>query len=406
MRLPTLIGLLVAGLLSISFAHAQDLTAQQKLDALTQQGIFSGVGGSQPSQDQDMTRAQFARVAALLVGLDTTSGNVPTTIQFSDVSSNDWTAQGVTQAAAAGYLSGNGDGAFAPSTEMTLEQLARVLTETLGLPVEPDATVDGTASDWAQGYVAAVISAGLFPSSGDYTEGATRADLVAAAFDVQQSLGAGTPAATVGNTDQSAPGGSAPDLSGSMDFINQQSVLAPFAPIQPGTIAGLDQAVAALITPPDPGLDGSASVLPTQIAMAENNTGNEVMMDELLQQAIERQNNGTLTGFYAGGFTGDGGAVGGTIQLSAELGGGSGMFDGWMDFTKGGSGRVELLGIGAGSGVFSHSVSPPSGSVFIHDQSVDSVYINGAFSGSDAIGGWEANGSSIAVDGEFSAIYR
>lgn len=404
MRLPTLIGLLVAGLLSISFAHAEDLTTQQKFDALAARGIFADVGASQPSQDQDMTRAQFARVAALLLGLDDTT-STPQTVTFTDVPTSNWVTEGFGTVGATGNFEGNGDSTFNPGGVMTLEQLARVLTEALGLPIDPDATVDGTASDWAQGHIAAAVKAGLLPSSGDYTQGATRADLVVAAFDSQQS---GNPPAPVEETNQNGPegGSSTPDLSEPLDFINQQPVLTPFAPIQPGTIADLDETVTALISPPSLGEDDSTGLLPTQVAMIENNTGNEVMMDDLLAQAIERQNNGTLTGFYAGGFTGDGGTVGGTIQLNAELGGGRDMFDGWMDFKTGGQGRMELLDIGTGSGVFANSSSSSGAGVSIGTQPVNSIVISGEFFGANADGDWMWQGVGVDGGGTFNATYR
>lgn len=406
MRLPTLIGLLVAGLLSISFAHAQDLTAQQKFDALAAKGIFAGQGGTQASQDQDMTRAEFARVAALLLGLDGVS-TTPTTVTFQDMSSGGWAAAEVQGVKAAGMLAGDAGNSFQSGADVTMEQLARILAETLGLDVDPDAQVPG-ASNWAQGYIAAALEAGLLPPTSDYTQAATRGDLVTAAFNAQERAQPGTLSVSAGT---GVPGGRAgmPDLSGALTFINQQTVPLPTMPVIPQTISNLDQAVGALLPASGSGLGGATGVIPPgQLALDGNNPGNDIMLEELLKQAIGQQNNGTLTGFYAGGFTGDGGTVGGTIQLNAELGGGSGAFDGWMDFETGSSGRAALAGLGVDlSGNIVSSGPSPAPGVQIGGVGISEVGISGQFAGSSVVGGeWYWEGSSTSGIGTFDATYQ
>ncbi len=48
-------------------ADASDLNAQQKFDLLKEQGISSGLADGESGLDQNMNRAQFARVAALIL---------------------------------------------------------------------------------------------------------------------------------------------------------------------------------------------------------------------------------------------------------------------------------------------------------------------------------------------------
>src|SRR5690606_33341733 len=128
-------------------------------------GIFSGsTDGGQ--LEQNMNRAQFARVAALLLGLEQGAG--PPQNPFTDVAAGDWYT---VEVAATGQWSTPLDGAFNPNGDISLEQLARVVVQALGLDqtMDRDAQVEG-ASDWAQAYVAAAIQAGLIPVVADYTQ--------------------------------------------------------------------------------------------------------------------------------------------------------------------------------------------------------------------------------------------
>src|SRR5690554_1337175 len=53
---------------SLAFAADETtLTAQQKYDALAAKGIFAGLADGSAGLDQNMNRAQFARVSALIL---------------------------------------------------------------------------------------------------------------------------------------------------------------------------------------------------------------------------------------------------------------------------------------------------------------------------------------------------
>lgn len=166
----------------LSFAHGQELSAQDKFNALQAAGIFEAAGNGSADLDQAMNRAQFARVAALIMGLDP-QDKPPAGTAFTDVSTSELTA---------GYMVGivgEADATFSPdqASNVSLEQLAKVLVTALGLEVNTDAQVGG-ASGWAQGYVAAAVAAGLIPPSVDYTQLAIRQDLVGAAFAASASI--------------------------------------------------------------------------------------------------------------------------------------------------------------------------------------------------------------------------
>lgn len=167
-----------------SLASAADLTAQEKFDALKAKGIFAGMADGTAGLDQKMTRAQFARVAGLLQGLDVDAA--PTTTTFTDVKATHWAYQEVEAAVAAKILVGVGNNKFNPNGSITVQDLAVALANVLGLEKVEGATVEG-ASAYAAGYIKAVEAAGIvLPTT--YKEAATREMLVTASFAVEAAL--------------------------------------------------------------------------------------------------------------------------------------------------------------------------------------------------------------------------
>ena len=160
-------------------AADNDLTAQQKFDALKEKGIFAGMADGSAGLDRTMNRAQFARVSALILGLDGIGDpdtKVVTEKPFSDVELGMWYTEEIAAVKEAGVFVGNGDGIFSPDGDVTVQQLAVVVAGILNLDPVADASVEG-AADWAAGYIQAILDNGItFPTN--YTEPATRAQLV------------------------------------------------------------------------------------------------------------------------------------------------------------------------------------------------------------------------------------
>ncbi|OUS73040.1 hypothetical protein B1748_23835 [Paenibacillus sp. MY03] len=172
--------LLTMGAFSGLASAATELTAQQKFDALKAKGIFDGMDSTGTSAlDQNMTRAQFAKVAALLTGLKVDSN--PVTSTFNDVSADNWATGYIEAAKKAGLIEGVGGGNFNPSGNVTQEQLAAVMVRALGIQTDTNAVVGGV-SDWAKGYVAAAVNAGLIAGVTDFTAPAKREALVVSSY--------------------------------------------------------------------------------------------------------------------------------------------------------------------------------------------------------------------------------
>jgi hypothetical protein len=163
---------------SVAFGADADakMDTQAKYDALHAQGIFDGVDGGAAALDQNMTRAQFAKVLTLVFGLKEATGN-----SYTDLDGAGWAAGYIEAVTKAGLMDGVAVGKFDPSGNITMEQLATVLVRGFKLQQSTDA-VSGTVSDWAKGYVAAAIKAGLIAAKSDFTKSATRSDLVESAY--------------------------------------------------------------------------------------------------------------------------------------------------------------------------------------------------------------------------------
>jgi hypothetical protein len=172
---------------SVVSAADSGLTTQQKYDELKAKGIFAGYPDGTAGLDKPMNRAQFARVAALILGLDgigATDTKVVTEKPFSDVELDAWYVEEVAAAKEAGIMVGNPDGTFNPNGNITVQELAVVTAQSLGLEPVEGAEIEG-AADWAAGYIQALLDAGInFPTN--YTQAATRAQLVDVSYQVNE----------------------------------------------------------------------------------------------------------------------------------------------------------------------------------------------------------------------------
>jgi hypothetical protein len=159
---------------SADFSDLKDLDAatKAKFDALISAGIFDGVKEGTFGLKDEMNRAQFAKVAALIFNLkvDTTAK----TSSFSDVKSDDpangYALPYIEAVKAAGITDGYAPGQFNPAGKVTKEQLAAFLVRGLGKDSDAKATPgvsDTTVSDWAKGYVALALNLKLLSNGTD-----------------------------------------------------------------------------------------------------------------------------------------------------------------------------------------------------------------------------------------------
>lgn len=176
--------LLIAAIANPIAGHAADTSAEEKYNKLVEAGVFEGFPDGQAHLDQNMTRAQAAKIIALILGLDENAGAADI---YKDLDEAKWAKGFIGAATEAGILEGRGGGIFDPSADVTIQELAKIMVEALGIEVNEDATVEGV-DEWAGMYVAAAVAAGLIPEQSDYTVPASRQLLVEASYFAYESV--------------------------------------------------------------------------------------------------------------------------------------------------------------------------------------------------------------------------
>lgn len=134
--------------------------AESSIERWSAYGIIQGSNGQFDPNGQ-LTCAQLATILAKLLKLPAAKD-----AGFTDNTADAWYYDAINRCAAAGILTGNGDGTVTPEAPITRERAMVMLARALGIePVrKPDLTKYTDAaqvSAYAQGYVAALIEAGI-----------------------------------------------------------------------------------------------------------------------------------------------------------------------------------------------------------------------------------------------------
>ena len=151
---------LMAAPVAAAYQDTEGHWAESSIERWTGHGIVQGTeNGFDP--DGELTCAQLAAILARLLKLPEAPD-----AGFSDNPAEAWYYDSVNRCAAAGILLGNGDGTVTPNAPITRERAIVMLSRALGIePIEnPDLSAfeDADAvADYAQGYVAALVAAGV-----------------------------------------------------------------------------------------------------------------------------------------------------------------------------------------------------------------------------------------------------
>ncbi len=134
--------------------------AESSIERWSGHGIIQGSNGQFDPNGQ-LTCAQLATILAKLLKLPTAKD-----AGFTDNTADAWYYDAINRCAAAGILNGNGDGTVTPDAPISRERAMVMLARALGIePIrKPDLTKYTDAaqvSAYAQGYVAALIEAGI-----------------------------------------------------------------------------------------------------------------------------------------------------------------------------------------------------------------------------------------------------
>ena len=123
---------------------------------LNMMGAIQGEGGSSLGLENTLTRAQFCKIAVVVMGLSSKVSQYSGYTIYPDVLSSDWEAGYVNVAVRyAGIMSGYADGTFQPDETITYGQVITVLVRMLGY------TDDEVGANWPYGHIDKAEEIGL-----------------------------------------------------------------------------------------------------------------------------------------------------------------------------------------------------------------------------------------------------
>jgi len=133
---------------------------------LCEKGILNGYPDGTFRPRNDITRAEFAKIMVVALGLAEENPATPT---FSDVAPGDWYYGVVEAAAKAGLVKGYGNGLFKPNAKISRQEIAAILVRALGKQDEAAANAntmtsfkdDNDIASWARGSVVVAFNEGL-----------------------------------------------------------------------------------------------------------------------------------------------------------------------------------------------------------------------------------------------------
>ncbi len=122
---------------------------EKQITKLIDLGVVAGFPDGTFKPDQEVTRAQFAKLVAVAFGLTTTGY---TTSTFNDVASDHWALGFIEAVAAKGWVKGYPDGGFKPENNITREEMATLVIRVLGREEESSKYTEAfvKANDCAQ----------------------------------------------------------------------------------------------------------------------------------------------------------------------------------------------------------------------------------------------------------------
>lgn len=167
--------------------------AKESIENLAKRGIVSGSDDGKFYPDNNITRAEFAKMLAIASGIKTNSANVK---EFTDVSSNAWYYEYVASLSSNGIINGYDDGSFCPDNKITRQEMAVILYRILenkgiSFDKEVDFSDADSINEYAREAVAKLSGAGILSGSeGKFrpTDNLTRAEGATATLKMLNKL--------------------------------------------------------------------------------------------------------------------------------------------------------------------------------------------------------------------------
>ncbi|WP_369283201.1 S-layer homology domain-containing protein [Oscillibacter sp. GMB15532] len=137
------------------------------LEKLVSWGVMRGDSSGNLHPDRTLTRAEFVVLVNRAFGYDDVSATVP----FRDVKASDWYYDDINIGYTTGYFNGTSKNTAAPKSSVTREQAAVLLGRNLVLDDEPGASIDftdsGKLSNYSRGLIRSAVTEGILSGYGD-----------------------------------------------------------------------------------------------------------------------------------------------------------------------------------------------------------------------------------------------
>lgn len=137
------------------------------LEKLVSWGVMRGDSSGNLHPDRTLTRAEFVVLVNRAFGYDDVSASVP----FRDVKASDWYYDDINIGYTTGYFNGTSKTTAAPKSSVTREQAAVLLGRNLVLDDEPGASIDftdsGKLSNYSRGLIRSAVTEGILSGYGD-----------------------------------------------------------------------------------------------------------------------------------------------------------------------------------------------------------------------------------------------
>lgn len=151
----------ITGVVDAGFTDTKGHWAEADIKQLAKSGVVSGIGGGLFNPDGSVTRAEFAKM--IVLGLGLAPQPVPQ-LAFTDRSAiPSWATGYVATAAAEGLIKGFDDGRFGPTDLITREQMAAIVVRAVKLaPIGSLGAAEAAATSvWAQADVLVALEQGI-----------------------------------------------------------------------------------------------------------------------------------------------------------------------------------------------------------------------------------------------------
>ena len=169
------------------FSDVEGHWAKEQIEDWSGKGLVSGYDDGTFKPERGVTRAEFITFVNRAYGL-----TAKARADFSDLSPQDWFAEEVAKAVAAGYISGYDDGTMRPAAEISRLEAAVILYKVLRLgSLDNERWVagfndSGSIAAWGREYVNSAVAGGYFSG---YPDGTFKPDRVITRAETVALLG-------------------------------------------------------------------------------------------------------------------------------------------------------------------------------------------------------------------------